>query len=153
QRLQVKKDRPAPVTAPSRRTRLSSRAAIAVRPRPAAPLVASPRPRLLAAAPAARRTPKPQRRDPQPPRRAPQPQRRAPDPWAKPPVFVRTPHRPLAPYAIASSDLVVHFTARPYGVKTYVYIDGGKEVGIAPTSAQFDRPGVHHVQFFAPTLG
>jgi len=138
-RLQAGKERRAPVAERSHRLRLSSRASVTVRRPSAAPPVSSGRPRLVAAGP----TPRQHRRL----------YRRAFDSWTKPAVFVRTPGRSLAPYAVASSDLVVRFTARPYGAKTYVFIDGGKSLGPAPTSARFDRPGRHQVLFFAPTLG
>jgi hypothetical protein len=52
-----------------------------------------------------------------------------------------------------ASNLTVSVSARPYGVKTFVYMDGGRELGIAPLRVRFDRPGRHQLLFFAPSLG
>jgi hypothetical protein len=54
---------------------------------------------------------------------------------------------------LMASNLTVSVTARPYGVKTFVFMDGGRELGIAPLRVRFDRPGRHHLLFFAPSLG
>jgi hypothetical protein len=51
-----------------------------------------------------------------------------------------------------ASNLTVSISARPYGVKTFVYMDGGRELGIAPVRVHFDRPGRHQLHFFSPNL-
>jgi len=79
--------------------------------------------------------------------------RRLNDPWSRPAVLVRSPGRESARPSIVASNLTVSISARPYGVKTFVYMDGGRELGIAPLRVQFDRPGRHSLFFFAPSLG
>jgi hypothetical protein len=79
--------------------------------------------------------------------------RRASDPWRQPAVFVRSPGRAPAPFERIASGLTVNISARPYGVKTWVFMDGGKRLGQAPLRVRFDRPGRHHLLFFAPDLG
>jgi hypothetical protein len=54
---------------------------------------------------------------------------------------------------VNASNLIVNISARPYGTRTFVYMDGGRELGIAPVRVRFDRPGHHHLFFFTPTLG
>src|SRR5438132_1514740 len=73
--------------------------------------------------------------------------------WSQPPVFVRSPGRARAPFQMVASNLTVNISARPYGVKTFVYMDGGRELGIAPLRVRFDRPGRHKLLFMAPDLG
>jgi hypothetical protein len=55
--------------------------------------------------------------------------------------------------ALHAANLVVNIAARPYAARTFVYMDGGRELGIAPLRVQFDRSGRHRLLFFAPSLG
>jgi hypothetical protein len=53
----------------------------------------------------------------------------------------------------ASSGLIVNVTARPYGAKTFVYLNRGSMLGTTPLSVRFDRPGRHQLLFWTPSLG
>jgi hypothetical protein len=98
-------------------------------------------------------SPRRPRREPRLSRFRPIGQRRGNDPWARPPVFVCTPGSRSPRPTLTASNLTVSISAKPYGVKTFVYMDGGRELGIAPLRVRFDRPGRHRLFFFAPTLG
>lgn len=50
------------------------------------------------------------------------------------------------------TDTTVDLSVRPYGPRTYVYLNGGRELGIAPLAVRFDRPGRYKLLFWTPDL-
>jgi hypothetical protein len=56
------------------------------------------------------------------------------------------------PAGIRPSDLVVRVSAKPAGFNTYVYYNSGRELGIAPLSVRFDRPGRYRLDFWTPDI-
>jgi hypothetical protein len=58
-------------------------------------------------------------------------------------------HRAVAHRA----GLVIDALARPDEAKTFVYLNGGRVLGIAPLSIQFSRPGRYRLLFWTPSMG